>query len=372
MFDLDGYLAKLDRAADDLALRQRPSSYAIVLADSIHHLRAQDWDAAVGRRLFLGRSYLGAIEAAKPPRMGFRYALCYEGRTPVAAAAYQVLDIALDAFGSRQPGARPEGLRQTLRAVRNKVSDALGEGGAPRLLINGNGLVTGEHGFAIAPGVDPRAAMHGLADATYRLRRAEKLHGAIASVLIKDFPAPARPAADELLRFGYHAFEVDPNMVVAIDPAWRSFDGYLRALSAKYRRKVKDTRKRAGKLQQRRLGRAEIEHQAPRLYALYHAVHDTPGRTTSLPSPPRWATTSSCAPGRSTTCRSVAASRWRTASTSRPTWSDSTTASARTSGSTPARCISSSTMRSSVARRRCRWAAPRSRSRARSARSPNR
>jgi hypothetical protein len=115
--------------------------------------------------------------------------------------------------------------------------------------------------------------MHGLADATYRLRRAEKLHGAIASVLVKDFTAATRPAADELLRFGYHAFEVDPNMVVAIDPSWRSFDDYSRALSAKYRRKAKDARKRAAPLTMHQLDRAAIEREASTLYALYHQVH---------------------------------------------------------------------------------------------------
>lgn len=274
MFDLDAYLAKLDRAADDLALRQRPCPYALVLADSIAQLRDADWDAVVGDRFFMGRDYLSAIERAKPPRMGFRYALCYDGRVPVAAAAYQVLDIALDAFGSRQPIPKPESLRDALRVVRRKVGDALGDGGAPRLLINGNGLVTGEHGFAIAPGVDPKQAMHGLADATYRIRRAEKLHGSIASVLIKDFAAPSRVASDELLRFGYHAFEVDPNMAVIIEPTWRKFDDYLGAMTAKYRRKVKDARKRAKGLVMRRLDRAAIERDAPQLFALYHEVHD--------------------------------------------------------------------------------------------------
>jgi Acetyltransferase (GNAT) domain len=280
MSDLDAYLAKLTRAADDLALRQRPCGWGIALADSIGQLREADWDAVVGQRFFMGRDYLAAIERARPPRMSFRYALCYDRGSPVAAAAYQVMDIALDAFGSRAelPTTPNESLREVVRKVRRNVvrtvGDALGESGAQRLLINGNGLVTGEHGFAIATGVDPRQAMHGLADATYRIRRAEKLHGGIASVLIKEFSPAARGHADELLRFGYHPFEVDPNMAVEIDPSWRKLDDYLAAFSAKYRRKAKDARKKAKRLQSRRLSTAEIVRHASALHELYLAVHD--------------------------------------------------------------------------------------------------
>jgi hypothetical protein len=278
MFDLDAYLAKLGSAADDLALRHRPCPFGLALADSIDHLRDSDWDRVAADRFFMSRDYLRAIERAKPPRMSFRYAICYDGRTPVAAAAYQVLDIALDAFGSRTPIEKPKTFGQALRHVRNQVRDkvggAIGDGGAPRLLINGNGLVTGEHGFAIAPGTDAKAAMHGLAEATYRIRRAEKLHGAVGSVLIKDFGEATRTLSDELLRFGYHAFEVDPNMVVEIDPAWRKFDDYLGAFTAKYRRKVKDAKKKSKTLVCERLDRAAIEREAASLHALYLAVHE--------------------------------------------------------------------------------------------------
>jgi hypothetical protein len=287
MFDLEGYLQRLARAKDDLALRQRPSRFSFALSDSIAHLCAADWDAVVGpARVLLGRAYLGALERARPPRMSFRYALVYDGTRPIAAAAYQLLEIALDAFGSRAEAPvaarEPESLRGALRelgrsvgrSVVRQVGEAIGDNAAERLLINGNGLSTGEHGFAIADGVDPGEAIHALADATYRIRRAEKLRGTIGSVLVKDFPASSRAHADELLRFGYHAFEVDPNMVVEIDPAWRGLDDYLGAFTAKYRRKAKDARKKARKLKPRRLSTEEVVRHATALHSLYLSVHD--------------------------------------------------------------------------------------------------
>lgn len=296
MVDVDEYLARLERAASDLSLRQRPSPYAVALSDSIAHVREADWDAVVGSRLFMGRQYLSAIEQAKPPRMTFRYAILYDGRTPVATAAYQVIAVALDAFSSRPPEGTAKakatedgGLRTAFREVRRNVvrtvGDALGETGAQRLLIAGNGLVTGEHGLAIAEGVEPAVAMHGLADATYRIRRAEKLRGGIASVLIKDFAAKTRPHADQLLRFGYHPFEVDPNMVVPLPAAWQTFDDYLQAMSAKYRRKVKDVRIKGKALHVSRLTTAEIETHAETLYGLYAAVHGKAKLRLATPGP---------------------------------------------------------------------------------------
>lgn len=289
MPELDAYLTKLTRAADDLALRHRPCGWAIALVDSIAHVREADWDAVVGPRFFMGRDYLGAIERARPPRMSFRYALAYDGPRPVAAAAYQIIDVALDAFGSRVQQPAPESLRGVVRTIRRDVvrtlGDRLGDNGAQRLLINGNGLVTGEHGFAIAEGVDPLAAMHALADATYRIRRAEKLHGGIASVLVKDFSPDSRRHADQLQRFGYHPFEVDPNMEVQIDPSWRSFDDYLAAFTAKYRRKVKDARKKAKALHARRLSTAEIVRDAAALHELYLAVHEKASFRLANPGP---------------------------------------------------------------------------------------
>jgi hypothetical protein len=282
MIDIDAYLARIGKVADDLSLRQRPSKYSFALFDSIAHVRDTNWDAVVDpNNLFVHRRYLAAIERARPPRMSFRYALMYDGKRPAAAAAYQVLDVALDAFGSRAeppPSKEPESLKKVLqdmgRNVARSVSDALGDNAAQRLLINGSGLATGEHGVAIGPDTDPAEAVHGLADATYRIRRAEKLHGSIASVLIKDFGQDSRRHADELLRFGYHTFEVDPDMGVVIDPAWKSFDDYLGAFSAKYRRKAKDARKKAKRLQSRRLTTDEVVARAAELHALYLAVHD--------------------------------------------------------------------------------------------------
>jgi len=45
---------------------------------------------------------------------------------------------------------------------------------------------------------------------------------------------------EALRRFSYRPMATEPNMVLAIDPTWRTYDDYLAALDAKYRRNAKD------------------------------------------------------------------------------------------------------------------------------------
>src|SRR5262249_50305173 len=76
--------------------------------------------------------------------------------------------------------------------------------------------------------------------AGYRIR---KLEGIKVSVL-KDFPSEDLPLlTPPLKRYGYVRFETQPNMVLPIDPRWRTFGGYLAALSGRYRRAVRDRRR---------------------------------------------------------------------------------------------------------------------------------
>jgi len=79
--------------------------------------------------------------------------------------------------------------------------------------------------------------------------------------------------------------ETEPNMVLKIEPSWRSYDDYLGALDAKYRRNAKEQVKKlaaAGCVVERL---AELEPHAPRLHELYLAVHGNAAvRLVTLPA----------------------------------------------------------------------------------------
>jgi hypothetical protein len=112
-----------------------------------------------------------------------------------------------------------------------------------RILVAGNLLSWGFHGIAFAPGEDPSILWPAVAEALYRIRRAERLTGETNFVLVKDL-TPEQIGFEALRRFSYRPMETEPNMVLTINPAWRNYDDYLGALDARYRRNARDQAKK--------------------------------------------------------------------------------------------------------------------------------
>jgi hypothetical protein len=119
-------------------------------------------------------------------------------------------------------------------------------------------VVVGFHGVAFAPGVDRRELWAAVADAVYRIRRADGLFGNTDLVIVKDVTEPHAAGAEELKRFSYRPLETEPNMVLDIAPSWRGYDDYLAGLTANYRRAARHIARdiaAAGYIVERRLGR---------------------------------------------------------------------------------------------------------------------
>jgi hypothetical protein len=143
-----------------------------------------------------------------------------------------------------------------------------------RLLVAGNLFSWGFDGIAFVPGADPAEIWPGVAEALYRIRRAERLLGQTNLVMVKDVTA-RQTGLEALRRFSYRPLETEPNMVLEIPATWRSYDDYLAALDAKYRRNAKDQMK---KLAEARcalepLTASDLATHGKRLHELYLAVH---------------------------------------------------------------------------------------------------
>jgi Acetyltransferase (GNAT) domain len=109
-----------------------------------------------------------------------------------------------------------------------------------RVLVCGNLLTYGQHAVALAPGADATLAWSGVAEAIYRLRRAEKLAGQPGFVVVKDVPAGAAGGVALLSRVGYREADTEPNMVLTLDAKWKHHGDYLASLASKYRGNVKN------------------------------------------------------------------------------------------------------------------------------------
>jgi hypothetical protein len=223
--------------------RHRPTGFGFAFADRIDFFDGARWDAlAVHGGFFLRREVLRTIESHGPENIQPRYAMVFAGDKTVALVVAQVVTVTGEQLG-RGAHSGPDGKTQRLlrrllspaKAAKNRLRE--------RMLVAGNLLSWGCHGVVFAPDEEPARLWPAVAEALYRLRRAERLSGQTDVVLVKDLTA--RQTGTEALRaFSYRALETEPNMVLELDPAWRTHDDYLGALDAKYRRKVKDLNKK--------------------------------------------------------------------------------------------------------------------------------
>lgn len=276
-----------------LRFRQQPTVLRIALAERIDQLNPAHWDAVTAQRGFLcSRRYHQALESARPDNLDPRYALLYRETQPLAAVAMQWVDV--DGDRLRRP---PEGNGLTGKA--DRLTHALSKRVTARALVIGNLLSYGNHGVAILPGHEDEADIwHAVGEAAYRVRRAEKHSGSTDFVLLKDL-LPSEVQQSRLLHdLGYRAIETEPNMVLALHPSWRSHEDYLAALSGKYRRNI-----RSRVLKPIADAGLQVEHSddvaalAPRLHALYLAVHGHAAIRPVTLNPGYWAALADAAAG---------------------------------------------------------------------------
>jgi len=196
-----------------------------------------------------------------PGNLRPHYALVYRDAKPVAAVVAQSVEIRGDSL----PG---KGTRSAIKRPLARLKE--------RMLVCGNLLSWGSHGVAFAAGEDALALWPGVAEALYRMRRADKLLGETGLVWIKDLTPEAHELAAPLARFNYRAFDTEPNMVLSLKAEWTSFDDYLQGLKSSYRSSVKKVRKDFddGGFTLERLDAMAVANARSIIHGLYHQVHD--------------------------------------------------------------------------------------------------
>jgi hypothetical protein len=265
--------------------RHRATGFGFAFADRVDYFDPARWDAVAhghghgdGGSVFLRRSTLRVIEQHGPENIQPRYAMIFRGDKPVAAMAAQIVSITGDHLKS---GAKPDVKAGEKTGRRNRLLElALAPAARvaratvrERVLVAGNLLSWGFDGIAFAADEDPAELWPGVAEALYRIRRAERLGGETNVVMVKDL-TPRETGLEALHRFSYRPLETEPNMVLSIDPAWRTYEDYLAALDAKYRRNAKDQVKKltaAGCVIE---PLTDLDGLTDRMHDLYLSVHD--------------------------------------------------------------------------------------------------
>ncbi len=265
-------LSKLAGAHQQHRERHRPTGFGFAIADSIDYLDARHWDQlTAAKSFFLRRPYLKVLEEHRPENLSLRFAIIFKGRKPVAAVVMQILEVSADRLLKGTVTEKPEkpSIRQTWLPVMRKVSVHVRE----RILVCGNLLSWGCHGIAFAPDEDPAKLWPAVAEAIYRVRRAERLSGQTDFALIKDLAEVDAPGSESLKRFSYRPVETDPNMVLELSPEWRSYQDYLNNLDKKYRRSAQQILKKVESAGCQVETLSDVEAHGDRLHQLYLKVH---------------------------------------------------------------------------------------------------
>lgn len=257
---------KVKAARANRRLRRQPTGFQFVLADAIGQLRPDHWDGlTAGASVCLSRDYLECLEREGPREIRGHYALIYEDGSPVAALACQSVEVGAGAMPARKEGAA------RLRAARDKGLSRV----KSRVLICGNLLGWGPQGVAFAKGADPARLWPAVAEALYRIRRADKLFGETGLVMVKDLPA-ADGAGEALQKFSYRPFDTEPDMVLPLKAAWRDFEGYLAAMKSDYRsgirKQIRDVE--AAGLVLEHLDADQVAREKAAIHGLYLQVHE--------------------------------------------------------------------------------------------------
>lgn len=247
------------------SVTRKASGYQFAIANRIEFLNADHWDKVTAESsVFLSRRYLSSAQDEFSGDIVRNFALIYDNNAPVVAIATQTFDVVgtqlVGSDSSATPNLPEQWKRKSLSLLKR------------RLMICGNVHTWGPHGVAIAAGMDQQRIWHGIADCLYRIRRADRLHGQVDYVIVKDLVESDRLDASTLEPFRYRSLETEPNMVLSLSPQWLTMDDYLGSLTKRYRAAAKKVRKPFEATSLTVSPIQDIRSEADRILELYKAV----------------------------------------------------------------------------------------------------
>lgn len=246
--------------------------YSICLAKDIDAF-ASSWDElAPTHNIFLQSQYLRTLQHFPPQKMGFRYIILYKEEKPIGIIYAQTYFVRMsDSVNKKEI---PKGLWSRFK---NSIQQWFINKAVFNVLICGNLILTGEHGYYIA---DESL----VAEESIRLVRAaidllqsieEQESGKKMHIqMFKDYPIKSTKDtfASELRKANYHKYTIQPCMYMRLPKEWNSFEDYTEAMSSKYRVRARRAAKKGTELTKRELTLEEIEANNNRIYELYSNI----------------------------------------------------------------------------------------------------
>lgn len=245
---------------------QRPDKLKLSIFDSIRLVNSNHWQSLAESNVYLSIPYLEALEESLSDEIDFRYIVFYNNDfEPVGIATVQLLQ-----FTDKEVN-----IEDLKRRFNNLLSDKIVKKLDARVLLCGNAFSTGENGFTFCDSVPNDIAKSNLDMALDRIKRDEKkANNGVSIILLKDFWPDSFDQMDVLHDYDYADFMIDMNMVMQIQPQWKTFDDYLNDMVTKFRTKVKAVYKKSAGVEARTLNPQDIQTYSTRIKELYQDVLD--------------------------------------------------------------------------------------------------
>jgi len=249
--------------------------YSVGFFHSIKEFK-DSWDqSAPKHNIFLQSTYLEILENNPPAGMSFCYLLFRKDEEMLGVAACQIQYFNIEkSLNIKENEASPCFFNTLGRYLKGLVASKA----EFTTLICGNLLLTGEHGYYFNPKVvNSKLAFElvneGMDHGREQLEGTEKR---VSGFLIKEFFEETRNEGD-FQKTTCNEFTVQPNMILEINPSWKTFEDYTAAMSSKYRVRTKRAFKKAADLEKRSFDEAMIIEYKQRIFDLYQMVAENSG-----------------------------------------------------------------------------------------------
>ena len=143
----------------------------------------------------------------------------------------------------------------------------------PLTIINcGNSFVSGEHGVFIKKGENKRLILRKISKGILHHTEKNNQENPIDIFMMKDFMAESLPITNELISLGYYSFNIEPNMILKMNPTWKNFEDYLAVLKTKFRVKAKKAMQLSNDLVTKEISVLNFDEHLIKMTELYKKV----------------------------------------------------------------------------------------------------
>jgi len=213
---------------------------------------------------FLNTSYLKSLETANGDELELRYVTFYQNNRLIGVSAFQITHFATSADAYSNP----------LMRFLHRIVQYTKLGHVHNILICGNAIATGEHGFVFQDNIDKAEVVELLVNAMNMIAKEERTkRRRICAMVVKDFYVASEQVPKGFEKFGFKSFRVDHNMVMPLLPEWKQFDDYLNALVTKFRTKARSALNKSSSLVVEDMTVESIEQHLSVIRKLYENVH---------------------------------------------------------------------------------------------------